>query len=203
MIEAAQIVQRYGKETVLHGIDLKIPKGSFTVITGESGSGKSTLLSILSTLLKPTEGSLLFDGKEAGKIRNINRFRNEEVGFVFQFHYLIGHLTVYQNIAMVSKKSRKEILALLASLDIEVLANKYPDQISGGQRQRAAIARALINEPKYIFADEPTGNLDSKNSQAVFALLRALDATVVLATHDLSLIEKGDAVIQLKDGALC
>lgn len=203
MIVAETISHDYDNERVLRDITLRIEKGSFNIITGESGSGKSTLLSILSTLLKPTEGSLHYGEVKSTEIPNINAFRNKEVGFVFQFHYLISHLTVYQNIAMVTKRPRKEITALLNALDIEALADKYPDQISGGQRQRAAIARALINKPAYLFADEPTGNLDSKNSQAVFDLLHTLDATVIVATHDHSKIRKNDRVISLKDGTLC
>jgi putative ABC transport system ATP-binding protein len=125
------------------------------------------------------------------------------VGFIFQFHYLIAHLSVYENIALVTKRPRVEVEELLAKLDIAKLIHKYPDQISGGQRQRVAIARAMINRPKYIFADEPTGNLDSKNSKTVFDLLRNLDATVIVATHDLSQILPSDQLISLKDGQLC
>ncbi|KYJ85847.1 ABC transporter ATP-binding protein [Sulfurovum riftiae] len=203
MLRLEHISHSYDKEIILQDITLEIEPQSFNVITGESGSGKSTLLSIVSTLLKPTEGKLYFDGVESEKISDLDRFRNEKVGFVFQFHYLISHLTVYENIAMVTKKPKKEILHLLEKLDIKVLADKYPDQISGGQRQRAAVARAIINEPKYIFADEPTGNLDSVNSETVFGLLRALDATVIVATHDHSRIISTDRVITLKDGVLC
>ena len=203
MLRLTHVSHEYDQENILHDISLDIEKKSFNVITGESGSGKSTLLSILSTLLKPTEGKLYFDEVERAEIPNINQFRNQKVGFVFQFHYLIGHLTVYENIAMVTQKSRVEILAMLAQLDIQALADKYPDQISGGQRQRVAIARAMINEPKYIFADEPTGNLDSHNSDIVFTMLRELDATVIVATHDHSRIEKTDRVIALRDGVIC
>jgi len=203
MLRLEHISHEYDKEMILHDISLEIEEKRFTVITGESGSGKSTLLSIVSTLLNPSEGKIYFEGVESGKIPNINHFRNREIGFVFQFHYLISHLTVYENIAMVSQKSKKEIENLLDKLDILPLANKYPDQISGGQRQRAAIARAMINGPKYIFADEPTGNLDSKNSEVVFDLLREMDATVIVATHDHSRIVSNDRVIQLKDGYLC
>ena len=203
MLRLEHISHEYDCESILHDISLKIEKGSFNVITGESGSGKSTLLSIISTLLNPTEGKLYFDEVERSKIPNINHFRNQKVGFVFQFHYLISHLTVYENIAMVTKKSRSDIMAMLKKLDIDRLVNKYPDQISGGQRQRVAIARALINEPDYIFADEPTGNLDSENSQVVFDLLREVNATVIVATHDLSQILPADRIIKLKDGYLC
>ena len=203
MLRLEHITHTYGSDEVLHDISLQIDAREFVVITGESGSGKSTLLSIVSTLLRPTRGELLFDDTPVAKIDNIDRFRNEKVGFVFQFHYLINHLSVYENIAMATRRSRDEIVALLDRLGIADLADKYPDAISGGQRQRAAIARALINEPEYIFADEPTGNLDSENSKRVFELLRGLDATVVVATHDRSLIRPGDREISLKDGALC
>ena len=203
MLRLEHISHEYDHESILHDISLEIDKGSFNVITGESGSGKSTLLSIISTLLNPTKGKLYFDEVERSKISNINHFRNQKVGFVFQFHYLISHLTVYENIAMVTKKSRSDIMAMLKKLDIDRLVNKYPDQISGGQRQRVAIARALINEPDYIFADEPTGNLDSENSQVVFDLLREVNATVIVATHDLSQILPADRIIKLKDGYLC
>ena len=203
MLQLTHISHHYEDETVLHDINLTIDKNRFTIITGESGSGKSTLLSIMSTLLKPSEGELSFDGLNVNEIRDLDRFRNEKIGFVFQFHYLISHLSVYENIAMVTKHSRSEIEILLDKLAILELKNKYPDQISGGQRQRAAIARAMINRPEYIFADEPTGNLDSKNSQLVFDLLRDMDASVIVATHDLSQISPRDTVISLKDGALC
>jgi len=203
MLEVLNVSHKYENETILHDINLTIKSKTFTVITGESGSGKSTLLSIISTLLKPTNGEIFYDGLSSKDISDINRFRNQKIGFVFQFHYLISHLNVYENIAMVTKRSRSEIEELLAKLDIAGLSKKYPDQISGGQRQRVAIARAMINRPEFIFADEPTGNLDSKNSQMVFDLLRGLDATVIVATHDLSRILPSDRVIKLKDGKLC
>jgi len=203
MLEVKHISHDYDTERILHDISFFIKPETFTVITGESGSGKSTLLSIISTLLKPTQGELLFEGRASTEIKNINHFRNQDVGFIFQFHYLISHLTVYENIAMVTKRSRSEIEKLLLKLDIKQLKDKYPDQISGGQRQRVAIVRAIINVPKYIFADEPTGNLDSKNSTVVFDLLRKLPATVIVATHDLSQILPSDRIISLKDGHLC
>lgn len=203
MLQVSHISHAYEDETVLHDISLSIDADAFTIMTGESGSGKSTLLSIMSTLLKPSEGELSFDGTDARSIRNIDRFRNESIGFIFQFHYLINHLSVYENIAMVGKRSGDEIDGILSSLGILELRDKYPDQISGGQRQRAAIARAMINKPAYVFADEPTGNLDSENSKIVFDLLRGLEACVIVATHDLSRILPGDRHIALKDGRLC
>ncbi|MGB5507055.1 MAG: ABC transporter ATP-binding protein [Sulfurovum sp.] len=203
MLKIMNVSHEYDNEIILHDISLTIESKTFTVITGESGSGKSTLLSIISTLLKPTKGEIFFDGKASREISDINMFRNQKIGFIFQFHYLISHLNVHENIAMVTKRSRSEIKELLDKLDISHLSAKYPDQISGGQRQRVAIARAMINRPEFIFADEPTGNLDSKNSKIVFDLLRELDATVIVATHALSRILPSDRVIKLKDGKLC
>ena len=203
MLRAEEISHIYGHETILHKITLAIPKNSFTVLTGESGSGKSTLLSILSSLLHPTQGEVFYEDIALEKILDINRFRNETIGFVFQFHYLIPHLTVFENIKLAGRQRTEAIPDLLARLGILKLANKYPDEISGGERQRAAIARALINKPDWLFADEPTGNLDSKNSRIVFDLLRELDTTVIVATHDRSKIRNSDQVIQMQDGRLC
>ena len=203
MIRLEHISHHYAKEPVLHDISLQIEANSFNIISGESGSGKSTLLSVISTLLTPTKGKLFFDKTQSTQIKNMDIFRNTHIGFVFQFHYLISHLSVYENIALVSRKSKKDAQKVLKRLGILDLADKYPDEISGGQRQRAAIARAIINQPKYIFADEPTGSLDSKNSQIVFDILRELDATVVVATHELGYAQKDDTMITLKDGRLC
>ncbi len=203
MIRLEHISHHYAKEPVLHDISLQIEANSFNIISGESGSGKSTLLSVISTLLTPTKGKLFFDETQSTQIKNMDIFRNRHIGFVFQFHYLISHLSVYENIALVSRKSKKDAQKVLKRLGILDLADKYPDEISGGQRQRAAIARAIINQPKYIFADEPTGSLDSKNSQIVFDILRELDATVVVATHELGYAQKDDTMITLKDGRLC
>lgn len=203
MIEVKDVSQSYGNEEILHKLSFTIEKKSFNVISGESGSGKSTLLSILSTLLKPTYGKVFYDGIAMGDLGNLNKFRNQKIGFIFQFHYLIAHLTVLENILLASGKSRDRAIDLLKELGIESLVNRFPHEISGGQRQRVAIARALINKPQYIFADEPTGNLDSKNSDTVFSLLRGLDATVIVATHDKNRILKSDNIITLKDGYLC
>ena len=203
MITLKHICHIYGKETILHDISCDIAPGSFTIITGESGSGKSTLLSIMSTLLTPTKGELSFNGTKRQEIHNIDTFRNRHIGFIFQFHYLIRHLSVLENITLVNHHPKKEINSLLERLGIAHLARKYPDELSGGQRQRAAIARAIINKPKYIFADEPTGSLDSHNSHIVFDLLRELDATVIVATHEHSYIKNSDNILSLKDGKLC
>jgi len=203
MIRAKNITHYYGAEKILSDISLEVEDGSFTILTGESGSGKTTLLSILSSLLKPSSGELSFDDVSIAKVANIDTFRNQEIGFVFQFHYLISHLSVFENIKMVTKKSKDDILNILEKVGIKELAFKSPNELSGGQKQRVAIARALINEPKYIFADEPTGNLDSINSKNIFEILRALDATVLVVTHDKSLIESTDNVLIMKDGEIC
>ena len=200
MIEVRNLSHYYGEERVLENINLTLEDGSFTILTGESGSGKTTLLSIMSSLLQQGEGEIYYSDVSNS---SLDQFRNQYIGFIFQFHYLIAHLTIMENIKMVTKKSKEEILMVLEYLGIDDLAHKYPSMLSGGQRQRASVARAIINEPKYLFADEPTGNLDSKNSKMIFELLHNIDATVLVVTHDKSLIQKGDRVLEMKDGRLC
>jgi len=206
MITAKNISHFYNNDIALKDINLEIKKGEFISIVGESGSGKSTLLSTLSTLLKPLEGEVFFDDVNSKDIKNIDSFRQENIGFIFQFHYLINYLNIKENIQIANEKAtRKEIEALLDLLEIKSIINKYPNEISGGQRQRAAIARALINKPKVIFADEPTGNLDSKNSNNVFEIFKELSRkgiTIIVATHDLNLASKTDKTYEVKDGQL-
>ncbi len=206
MISLKNISHKYDKEFALKNINIKIKKGSFVAITGESGSGKTTLLSILSTLLKPTSGEAFFEGINYKNIKNIDEFRQKNIGFIFQFHYLINYLTVKENINLAKESATKEeIKNLLALLKIENLIDSYTNEISGGQRQRVAIARALINNPKIIFADEPTGNLDSKNSLNVFNIFKELSkkgVTIVVATHDKDLADFADINIKVKDGQL-
>ncbi len=206
MITLKEVSKKYDKDFALKDINLNIKKGSFVAITGESGSGKTTLLSILSTLLKPNSGEITFEDTEYKSIKNIDKFRQENIGFVFQFHYLINYLTVKENILLANEKaSEEEIRKLLSLLDINNLIDSYPNEISGGQRQRVAIARALINHPKVIFADEPTGNLDSKNSLNVFNIFKKLSlngVTIVVATHDKELAKLADFTLEVKDGQL-
>lgn len=206
MIKVKNISHFYGKDKALENINLTIKKGEFVSIVGESGSGKSTLLSILSTLLNPSKGEVLFEDINSKEIKNIDTFRQKNVGFVFQFHYLINYLTVSENIKLANENAtKKEINALLEMLSIQDIANKYPSEISGGQRQRAAIARALVNNPKIIFADEPTGNLDSNNSQNVFDIFKQLSnegTTIIVATHDTTLASQTDKTYEVKDGQL-
>lgn len=206
MIKVTNISHLYEKDLALSNINLEIQKGEFLAIVGESGSGKSTLLSVISTLLKPTKGDVFFENTNISDITNIDSFRQNNIGFIFQFHYLINYLTVKENIQIANELCLdEEIIELLELLNIEEIIDKYPNEISGGQRQRVAIARALINNPKVIFADEPTGNLDSKNSKNVFKIFRKLakkGTTIIVATHDLKLAAKADKILEVKDGEL-
>ena len=206
MIKVRNLTHYYNKDLALENINLEIKKGQFIAIIGESGSGKSTLLSILSTLLKPTSGEIIYENINYKDIKNIDDFRRKSIGFIFQFHYLINYLSVKENINLANEKATKEeIFDLLKLLNIENLINKYPDEISGGQRQRVAIARALINNPKIIFADEPTGNLDSKNSLNVFELFKTFankGTTIIVATHDKSLAALANKIYEVKDGKI-
>ena len=206
MMKITNLTHYYNKDKALENINLEIKSGEFIAIIGESGSGKSTLLSILSTLLKPTSGDIVYENTNYKDIKNIDDFRKNNIGFIFQFHYLINYLSVKENINLANEKaSKEEIFDLLKLLGIENLIDKYPNEISGGQRQRVAIARALINNPKIIFADEPTGNLDSKNSLNVFELFKTFankGTTIIVATHDKSLAELANKIYEVKDGKI-
>ena len=206
MMTITNLTHYYNKDLALENINLEIKSGEFIAIIGESGSGKSTLLSILSTLLKPTSGDIVYEKINYKDIKNIDDFRKNNIGFIFQFHYLINYLSVKENINLANEKaSKEEIFNLLKLLGIENLIDKYPNEISGGQRQRVAIARALINNPKIIFADEPTGNLDSINSLNVFELFKTFankGTTIIVATHDKSLAELANKIYEVKDGKI-
>jgi len=206
MLIAKSISHNYGEDMALKDINLDIKKGEFIAIVGESGSGKSTLLSILSTLLTPSSGEILFDGMSYKEIKNIDKFRKKNIGFIFQFHYLIEYLNVYDNLKIANEESSEsEILSLLKIFDIAKLIKKLPNEISGGQRQRVAIARALMNRPSIVFADEPTGNLDSKNAVLVFDRFREMakkGTTIIVTTHNRELSELADRIIEVKDGQL-
>ncbi|WNL12999.1 ABC transporter ATP-binding protein [Aliarcobacter cryaerophilus] len=206
MIKVKNLTHYYNNDKALENINLEINKGEFVCLVGESGSGKSTLLSIISTLLKPTKGELFFENLNYKNIKDIDDFRKTNIGFIFQFHYLINYLTVKENIKLVNEKATdNEIYNLLKILRIDNLSNKYPNEISGGQRQRVSIARALINKPKVIIADEPTGNLDSKNSLNVFEIFKKLSqeqVTVIVATHDKNLAQIANKIYEVKDGKI-
>lgn len=206
MIKVKNLTHYYNNDKALENINLEINKGEFICLVGESGSGKSTLLSIISTLLKPTKGELFFENLNYKNIKDIDDFRKTNIGFIFQFHYLINYLTVKENIKLANEKATdNEIHNLLKILRIDNLSNKYPNEISGGQRQRVSIARALINKPKVIIADEPTGNLDSKNSLNVFEIFKKLSqeqVTIIVATHDKNLAQIANKIYEVKDGKI-
>jgi ABC-type lipoprotein export system ATPase subunit len=203
-ITAQGLEHFYGHEQVLNGVDIEISSGEFVAIIGESGSGKTTLLSILSTLLRPTSGSVTYDGKSLEEIENIDRFRREHIGFVFQFHYLIGYLTLRENIALAALKETS-CDTLMQRLKISNLSRRYSDEVSGGERQRAAIARALVNRPSVVFADEPTGNLDTQNALEVYELFREFSregTAFVVASHDAKIRKFADVIIVMEDGCV-
>lgn len=214
-IEVENLVKKYKKQTVLNLQNLKIPKGKFIAIIGESGSGKSTLLNLLSGLDKPTSGKVFVDGQDLSKLgdRKLSKFRSKKIGFIFQFFYLQPYLTVLQNIeaaAFLSKVSktvrRKQAETLTKIVGLSDKSKSYPRELSGGQIQRVAIARSLINSPDILFADEPTGNLDSENSLQVISLLRNIqqetNMTLIVVTHDEKIASQADSVIRLNDGEI-
>ncbi|MFM9027090.1 MAG: ABC transporter ATP-binding protein [Bacteroidota bacterium] len=200
----------------LKDINVSIGRGEFVSIVGASGSGKSTLLYVLSTLDTDYTGEILFDGEELSNLSSnrLAEIRNEKIGFVFQFHYLLPEFTILENVCLPALKLGKYEPGMIEShamqkleiLGLKDQAIKKANKLSGGQQQRVAIARALINEPKIIFGDEPTGNLDSKNSAMVFELLKDLQKqfgqTICTVTHDMQMAQKTDRIITLKDGEI-
>ncbi len=216
----ARNINKYFREPVLFhvlkDISFGIKPGEFVSIMGKSGCGKSTLLYILSTMDTDYEGSLLLKGEELqGKSnKELSVVRNEHIGFVFQFHYLLPEFTVLENVMLPAKKLgrksnaeiKEDALKKLELLDIQGLASKLAYRISGGEKQRVAIARALINEPTIIMGDEPTGNLDSKNAENVFDILKQLSTdkgmSLLVVTHDLDFAEKTDRIIEMADGRI-
>lgn len=197
--------------TILSNINLEIFDGDFISLTGKSGSGKSTLLYLLSTLDTPSSGVIEIDGKNFKDV-DVGDFRNKKAGFIFQFHYLISELSVLENVLLPairdnSKKEKNDFaLYLLEELGLQDKLKRFPRQLSGGEAQRVAIARALIMKPKYIFADEPTGSLDSINGEMVMNMLlkanEELLATVVLVTHDPDFANMAKRQIHLSDGKM-
>lgn len=213
MIEAKGIRKSFASLEVLKGIDFSCAKGEIVAIMGASGAGKSTLLQILGTLSTPDSGSLSIDGTDVLSLRGgeLSAFRGRKIGFVFQFHHLLPEFTALENVMMpaliagqAEKTARKRAGELLVELGLAERAEHKPSQLSGGEQQRVAIARALINDPAVIFADEPTGNLDSvtkKEIQQLFLDLRASHGqSIVIVTHDPELASACDRCLNMKDG---
>lgn len=219
IMELKNITKIYGtkiKTQVLFGINLQFEQGSFNSIIGQSGSGKSTLLNILGTLDRPTEGEIVIDSVNTKSMsqKELASLRNRTMGFIFQFHYLLPEFTAMENILMPYRISKKPITSealakakdLLKLVGLEKFENNLATNLSGGQQQRVAIARSLINDPKIVLADEPTGNLDSDTTEQVYELLRtinkALGTTFIIITHDRHIAEKADRIIEIKDGRI-
>ncbi|MDE6009030.1 MAG: ABC transporter ATP-binding protein [Muribaculaceae bacterium] len=215
MIEIRNVSKSYGKLTVLHDVSLSITEGEIMAIVGPSGAGKTTLLQIAGTLDRPDSGSVLFDGVDVLKLkdRKLSAFRNRNIGFVFQFHQLLPEFTALENVAMpgwIGGMKKREALdaarRLLESLGMGDRLLHKPSELSGGEKQRTAIARALINSPRVVFADEPTGSLDSRNRdeiQAVIARLRdELHQTFVMVTHDPAMASIADRTVIMTDGRI-
>ena len=213
MITIENIHKRFGSLEVLKGISLHVKRGELVSIVGASGAGKTTLLQIMATLSRPDEGHLSIDGVALEKLNDeaLSRFRNQKVGIVFQFHHLLPEFSALENVtipALIAGRSRQEAEAearrLLQMLGLEDRADHKPSQLSGGEQQRVSIARALINQPAVLFADEPSGNLDSQNRDEIHRLFLELKEkfgqTIVLVTHDEKLASMGDRCIRIVDG---
>ena len=212
-IIASHIVKSIGTPpvSILKDISVEIESGEFLAFTGRSGSGKSTLLYLLSSLDAPTAGSIKIDGSEIETMssEDLHRFRNQKMGFVFQFNYLLAELTVLENVLMPTLKfnSRDKFysraLQLLERFSLSGKNNRFPRELSGGEQQRVAIARALVMKPIYLFADEPTGSLDTSNGKLVMEIIGDANregATVVMVTHDPGFASQAQRIIQLSDG---
>lgn len=215
MIKANDITKSFGPLQVLKGIDLTVGKGEIVSIVGKSGAGKTTLLHILGSLDKPDSGSVALAGTDITQLkdRELSDFRNRHIGFVFQFHQLLPEFSALENVMMPAliagipnSKARCQGLELLDFLNLADRAKHKPNELSGGEKQRVAVARALINHPDVIFADEPSGSLDSANKQDLhqlfFSLRDQMNQTFVIVTHDESLAALSDRTIRMADGRI-
>ena len=220
VIKVEKLVKEYGKKDnktiALNGVDLTVEKGEFLSIIGKSGSGKSTLLHLIGGVDKPTSGKVIVNGHEIYKFNNdkLSKFRRRNVGIVYQFFNLLPILNVEENIVLPSdidgrkhtKEFKERLEKLLDILELKEHRKKLPNQLSGGQQQRVSIGRALINSPAIILADEPTGNLDSKNAEEIIKLLeranKELKQTIVMITHDTELSKRASRIITIEDGKI-
>lgn len=215
IIKATNIHKSYGTLHVLKGIDIDVFAGEIVSIVGASGSGKSTLLHILGTLDTADAGTIMINQTNILSLSDnkLSQFRNQNIGFVFQFHHLLPEFTALENVcipAFLSNKNRKETekraMELLAMMNLEERSHHKPSEMSGGEQQRVAVARALMNDPCIVFADEPSGNLDSKNAKELhelfFELRNKLNKTFVIVTHNPLLAEMSDRVLEIKDGVI-
>jgi len=219
VLQLEKVNKIYGtvvKTQALFDLDLEFERGSFNAIIGQSGSGKTTLLNIIGALDNPTSGKVVIDGIDITKKnqKELSTIRNKTIGFIFQFHYLLPEFTAYENVLMPywmnNMNPPNEIIDkanyLMEKMGLKDVKDKPSTNISGGQQQRTAIARSLINNPPIVLADEPTGNLDSENTQTVYDLLREINkefkTTFILVTHDQRVAQMADRIIELKDGKI-
>lgn len=215
MIKLTGIHKSFGQLEVLKGIDLHIKEGEFVSIVGASGAGKTTLLQIIGTLDTDHEGEVIINDTNIKKLsdKELSAFRNKQLGFVFQFHQLLPEFTALENVCMpglIARRNSKEVeekaKELLTKLGLQDRFHHKPNELSGGEKQRVAVARALINDPKLILADEPSGSLDSGNKKELHSLLRKLcneyGLTILLVTHDNELAETSDRIITMRDGKI-
>ena len=214
MIDARNINVKFGKRQILKDLNFKVNKGEYISIIGKSGAGKSTLLNVISTLEKEYSGNVIYENKDIRDYNDveISQLRNKKIGFIFQNFNLLEDFTVIENIMLPGRLTKidemelkKKALELINKFELDLTINQYPNELSGGEKQRVAIARALINKPKIIFADEPTGNLDSRMSIEISNILSKLNQegqTIVMVTHNEELAKSSNKILELNDGML-
>ena len=214
MIDARNINVKFGKRQILKDLNFKVNKGEYISIIGKSGAGKSTLLNVISTLEKKYSGNVFYENKDIRDYNDveISKLRNKKIGFIFQNFNLLEDFTVIENIMLPGRLTKidemelkKKALELINKFELDLTINQYPNELSGGEKQRVAIARALINKPKIIFADEPTGNLDSRmsiESSNILSKLNQEGQTIVMVTHNEELAKSSNKILELNDGML-